>query len=223
MQPSPEVTALLDQLGLALGAQQVELVDFRQAETAYIHHSQVPVALIGYALISPTFAQGRFPALSFLDLIRKRPALDEIEACAVATVCGLDLPPPYWGQPEPFGAHLWQVIERYNLEPFFDRVSRPFGNRGEHYRMRPRGFEWAQPDNPEIPGALKKWRTQYRQLSPPRQLLVATILQLYLQKDDAIWMVRVPKKWHAAEGIALLKASGCLADWAKLYSLYPGW
>jgi len=55
-----DVAELLDRLGLAIGASQVEIVDFKQAESCYIHHTQVPVALTGYALVSPAFARGRF-------------------------------------------------------------------------------------------------------------------------------------------------------------------
>ena len=223
IQPDPTVARLLDALGLALSANHVELVDFHLAETAYIHHTQVPVAAVGYALVSPVFAKGRFPQLSFIDLIRKRPSMDEIEACALAAVCGVAVEPPFWSNPDPFGLHLWAMIERYELGAFFERVDRPYGNRGEHYLMRPRGLDWTAIDNPEIPGALSAWRAEYRQLPPFRQVLVATILQLYLQQDDSIWMVRVPKKWHAAEGVALLKASGALEDWARLVALYPGW
>lgn len=223
MQTTLPVAQLLDSLGLALGTYQVQLVDIHQAETAYIHHSLVPVAVVGYAQVSPTFATGRFPKFTFIDLIHKRPSMDEIEARALAAVCGLDLEPGSWSNPEPFGTHLWSMIERFDLGAFFQRVDRPYGSRGEHYYMRPRGFDWSNADNPEIPGALDQWRSDYRKLPMYRQLLVATILQLYFQSDDRYWMVRVPKKWHAAEGIEILKTNGALQDWARLYALYPGW
>jgi|GEM_PF-1085125 len=224
MLASAPVAKLLDSLGLALGAHQVELVDLHEAETAYVHHSLVPVAVVGYALVSPAFAKGRFPKFSFIDLIHKRPGMDEIEACALAAVFGGGLTPPFWSNPEPFGLHLWTMIERYDLGAFFQRVDRPYGSRGEHYLMRPRGFDWVNPENPEIPGALDQWRFDYRKLPPVRQLLVATILQLYFQSEDEYWMTgRVPKKWHAAEGVEILKANGALQDWARLVALYPGW
>jgi hypothetical protein len=70
--PNSEVGRLLDEIGLAIGASQVELIDFQLASSCYIHHTRVPVALIGYALVSPEFARGRFPKFSFLDLIKKR-------------------------------------------------------------------------------------------------------------------------------------------------------
>ncbi|CAM5525151.1 hypothetical protein TMEC54S_00157 [Thauera mechernichensis] len=223
MPPPPDVAALLDSLGLAIGTHQVEIIDFPQAESAYVHHTRIPVAAVGYALVSPTFAQGRFPKLTFIELIHKLPAMDEIEACTLAAVCNVEVQPPFWSNPEPFGIHLWAMIERYDLGAFFQRVEHPYGSRGDHFLMRPRGFEWADPDNPEIPGALDQWRAEYRKLPPYRQLLVATILQLYLQRDDEYWMRRVPKTWHAAQGIAILKEHGVLHDWGKLCALYPGW
>lgn len=221
--PGSAVAELLDELGLAIGALQVEIVDFKQAEACYVHHTRVPVAVAGFAMVSPAFARGRFPKYSFLDLIQKRPSMDETEACALAAVCGAKVSPPFWGNPEPFGNHLWNVIARYQLEPYFERVAKRYGSVGEHYLMRPRGFDWNNPDQPEIPGALAKWRVDYKRLPPARQLMVATILQLYRQGDDPYWMVRVPKKWHASEGVEILHASGALQDWARLYALYPGW
>jgi hypothetical protein len=149
--------------------------------------------------------------------------MDEVEASALAAMCGTAVTPPFWGNPEPFGAHLWNVIERYELGAFFERVDRRYGSLGDHYLMRPRGFDWTDPDNPEIPGALTKWRSDYKKLPTARQLMVATVLQLYRQGDDRYWMVRVPKKWHASEGILVLRDQGALADWARLYALYPGW
>jgi hypothetical protein len=221
MRRSPLDTAvaeLLAELGLVIGARQVEIADFEQATSCYIHHTRVPVALTGYALVSPAFARGRFPKLSFIDLIHKRPSMDEIEACALAAVCDVEVTPPFWDNPEPFDTHLWQVIERQSLDPFFERIAERYryGNRGDHYLMRPRGFDWSDPDQPEIPGALAKWRSDYKKLPPARQLMVATILQLYRQGDDPYWMVRVPKRWHASEGVEILKKEGALQDWAQL-------
>ena len=102
MLPPPDVAALLDSLGLAIGAHRVEIIDFYEAETAYIHHSRVPVAAVGYALVSPTFAKGRFPKLTFIDLIHKRPSMDEIEARAVAA-CIFQSKPTTHSDPNPAG------------------------------------------------------------------------------------------------------------------------
>lgn len=223
MPPPPDVAALLDSLGLAIGTHQVEIIDFHQAESAYVHHSRIPVAAVGYALVSPTFAQGRFPKLTFIDLIRKRPAMDEIEVQALAAVCGVEIEPVSSSNPDPFGDELWKMIDLYDLGAFFQMLEVPYGGPGSHYYMRPRGFDWGAPDDPINPGALERWRSNYRKLEPYRQLLVATILQLYLQRDDEHWMIRVPKKWHAAEAIKILNGDDALTDWATLYALYPGW
>lgn len=221
--PTPDVAELLDELGLAIGVHQVEIIDFKQAESCYIHHTQVPVALAGYAIVSQAFARGRFPKYSFIDMIQKRPSMDEREACALAAVCGAEVVPPFWGNPEQFGNHLWDIIGHYDLDPFFERVDRRYGSAGDHYLMRPRGFDWTDADQPEIPGVLAKWRSDYKKVPPVQQLMAATVLQLYRQGDDPYWMVRVPKKWHASEGIEILRDQGALSDWARLYALYPGW
>lgn len=217
-----EVQQLLDKFGLAIGTHKVEIIDFNQAEHCYVHHSQLPVALTGYALVSPSFATGRFPKFSFIDMIQKRPAMDDTEVMALAAICRLDVKPPFWSNAEPFATHLWDVIAKYELTPFFIRSERSYGN-GGHYSMRPRGYDWADAEWTEIPGALSQWRKDYKALTPAHQLMVATIFQLYRQGEDKIWMVRVPKKWHAAEGIEILDGAGYLQDWAKLYCLYPGW
>lgn len=221
--PSAEVMKILDGLGLAIGSRQVEITDFKQAEAGYVHHSTVPVALVGYAVVSPTFARGRFPKYSFIDLIQKRPSMDESEALALSAVCGADVTPPFWGNAGPFGKHLWDVIARYDLGAFFERVERRYGGEGDHYLMRPRGFLWDGHEQMEITGALQQWRRDYKALPPVRQLMVASVLQLYRQGPDAHWMVRVPKNWHAAEGIEILRDQGALRDWGKLYATYPGW
>ena len=134
----PAVAELLDELGLALGAQQVEIIDFNQAESCYIHHTRAPVAVAGYACVSPAFAQGRFPKFSFLDLIAKRPSMDESEACALAAICKADATPPFWGNPGPFGKQLVAVIDRYELGDFFERLDhkQAYGNGGDHYLIR---------------------------------------------------------------------------------------
>lgn len=223
MQITTEVKELLSTLGLAMSGPQVEIADFKRAKQCHVHHTQVPVAIAGYTLVSPIFAHQRFPDWSFIDLIQKRPSMDEREVCAMAEICGADVVPPFWGNPAPFGAHLWDVIERYELGLFFERVDRRYGSGGDHFLMRPRGFDWNNPEQPELPDVLQKWRSDYRKAPAFRQLMVASVLQLYRQGDDRYWMVRVPKKWRASEGIEILQANNALADWARLYALYPGW
>lgn len=214
---------MLDRFGLAIQGGTVVMTDFNEAGNCYIHHSQAPVALAGFTMVSPVFARGRFPKLSFVDLIRKRPAMDESEVLAFATICSIEVQPPFWGHPAPFAAHLWEVIARYKLGPFFERIEQRLSpGQGDHYLMRPRGFNWGGDWEPN-PDVLKLWRANYRKLDMAHQLMVATILQLYRMGDDTHWMVRVPKTWHAADGVEELRRAGFLADWARLFALYPGW
>jgi hypothetical protein len=162
--------------------------------------------------------------LSFINLIQKRPAMDDNEVMAFAAVCGIKVEPPFWSNAKPFADHLWDVIGRYKLEPFFQRLTQAYGGgSGDHYLMRPRGMDWGSSEQSELPKGLANWRAAYRKLDTPHQLMVATILQLYLQGEDHYWMVRVPKIWHAADGVDELRRAGFLADWARLYALYPGW
>ena len=213
-----EVARLLDELGLAIGTHQVEIVDFKQVESGYVHHTRVPVAVTGYALVSPAFARGRFPKFSFLDIAAKRPSMDETEAQALAAICGAQATPPFWSNRPPFRAHLFDMIDRYDLEAFFV----PDEEKGDRQLVRPGGFNYGG-DWEANKAALTKWRADYRKLSPERQLMVAAIVRLYNSNEEH-WLVgRVPKNWHAAEGITILQSAGALADWARLVALYPGW
>ena len=214
---------ILKQLGLDVDAGHVQIGDIDVASSGYVHHSRVPVAIAGYAMASPIFARGRFPDATFIDLVLKRPAMDQHEVIAFAAVCGIQVSPPFWGNPGPFAAHLWDVIERYQLSPFFERVDQAHCVDGDHYAMRPRGLDWTTLSPLDPPHGIDQWRAQYRKLSTPTQLMVVTILHLYLQRKDSTWMLRVPKKWHASDAINALREHGMLHDWAKLLALYPGW
>lgn len=219
----PETADLLDQLGLSLDHGTVVMTDLNLANNGYIHHTRAPVAVAGYAMVSVPMARGRFPGWTFIQMIQKRPSMDEDEAVALAAICGVEVTPPFWGNPEPFGKFLWDVIARYKLEPFFERLpASQASGRGDHQVMRPRGFNWGGDWEPNS-DLLVKWRADFRKLDTAHQLMVATVLQLYRQGEDTHWMVRVPKKWLAADGIDELKRAGFLADWARLYALYPGW
>jgi len=59
-----ETASLLETFGIELSAGGlVVMTDFAKAESAYIHHSAAPVAVVAMAVASPTFARGRFPKL----------------------------------------------------------------------------------------------------------------------------------------------------------------
>lgn len=217
-QYAKETQKLLDSLGLSLPAPgRPEIIDFTQAETCHVHHSQVPTATVGYALVSPTFARGRFPKFTFVSMMDKRSAMDEIEVCAVADMCGADVTPRFYGNARPFRDQLFAIIDKYELWGFFERNE--YGQRGTPFEIQPIGSrEEANSD------ALKKWRSEFKKLPEVRQMMVLSILGLYNARAcNEHWLWRMPKPWHAADGIQILREHDALVDWAVLFATYPGW
>jgi hypothetical protein len=214
-----DVHALLAELGVELAPGGVPIIsDFAKAERCYVHHSSVPVAIVAWTPASPAFARGRFPKLRLADLVIKRPSMDGREARALAACCGVPLPAA--GDRARFRERLSLVIDRYDLHALFEHVPE---NPAQDIDVRPRGFDYRDPEWPEIPGAIKAWRQAYKAMPAHRQMMAATIVWLYRTEIDRIWMVRVPWSWHAADAIDLLKSEGVLFDWAQLVALYPGW
>jgi hypothetical protein len=77
-----EIASLLESFGMDLSVGGlVVMSDFAKAESAYVHHSRVPVAVVAMALASPTVARGRFPKLRLVDVVVKAPVMDD-EQCA---------------------------------------------------------------------------------------------------------------------------------------------
>ena len=162
-----EVARLLDELGLSLPTPgRPELIDFHQAETCYIHHSRVPTATVGYALVSPVFAKGRFPKFSFIAMMDKRSAMDEYEVCAVADLCAADVTPPFWGNPRPFTDQLFSVIDKYDLWAFFAHDNH--AESGTPFEIRPVGSGKEKDSD-----VLKKWRAEFKKLSDARKMMPA--------------------------------------------------
>jgi hypothetical protein len=136
-----ETAALLAEFGIELSAGGlVVMSDFAKAESAYIHHSRVPVAVVAMALASSTFARGRFPKLRLVDVVGKAPVMDDAEKHALAAVCGasVDNVPLGSRRPPVFAAHLVDIIARYQLDAFFTRdPSRSING----IDVRPRGID----------------------------------------------------------------------------------
>jgi len=129
----------LDELGLCIAPGGiVAFADIHTAERCHVHHSFVPVAVTGYALISGTFARGRFPRTRLQDVVIKRPSMDDQETLALAALCGATVTPPFYGRPRPFIAHLLDVIARHHLEALFDPDAPPAMN---GIPVRPRGID----------------------------------------------------------------------------------
>jgi len=219
-----DVDEKLASIGIEIDASGVVLFsDLDRATSCYVHHSSKPTALAAFSMISPVFARGRFPNYTLIELLRKRPSMDEVEILAFQAVCGAALELPEGAGGIKFFTHLVKVIDEHALWDFFALIPNRRRPMEDHHCVRPIGFDFSLPDQPEVPGALSEWRAKYRQLSTLRQILVATVLTLYLTRDDKYWMVRVPKSWHAADAINLLRNESCLSDWARLVGLYPGW
>lgn len=198
--------------------------DMEAASHSYIHHSRKPVALAAYAAVDPTFARGRFPGYTLIELVDKMPSLDGYEYTALAHICGAPAPayPSVQKRGAVFGTTAWEVVAEYGLEPVFMQVS-PYGSDGSHYTMRPRGYEHASGE--PIPGDLKAMRKAYRGMTPLQQVMTLTLMHLYCQGPDAYYLTGgCPTKIHAADALAILGKDGiALSKWGRLVSHYAGW
>lgn len=201
----------LNSIGLTIGANQVEIADFHEAETCRVHHAMMPVALTGYTLVSPEFARGRFPKQTFAGLVNKRSQMNYDEALALAAICKAEAMPPFWSSPAPFVAQINTVLERYGIGGFFD------GTGSDNlYDIAPCGHN-DDADSPKI----KEWREAFRELPPEKQLMIVTII--ILRSGEGSHWLQGMKKHLAIDAICTLRDVGALADWARLVALYPGW
>jgi hypothetical protein len=198
----------------------VTVVDQEKAETAYIHHSAVPVAVVALSLCSMDIARLRFPNYRLVDLVAKRPAMDDREARALADVCNAKVEMRFTGSAlaPAFNVQLLHVIDRYQLGAFFTRDANRAINGID---VRPLGFD---PRSGQVdPVAMAAWRRAYKALPAPEQMMVATIIWLYRGGPDKTWLNRLPCKWYATDAVLALGFAGMGPDWGKLVALYPGW
>ncbi|WP_267273176.1 hypothetical protein [Pseudomonas putida] len=198
--------------------------DKKKASSCSIHHSRTPVAVAAYAAIDPIFAAVRIPNYLLVDLVTKICCMDATELTALAIICSAEPPifPSAAQRGEIFGETAWQIVNDYGLESCFKQV-RPYGDEGLHYTMRPQGLDY---DHSEpIPEALKAMRKSYRAMEPVQRIMVLTLLHLYLQESDKIFLAGgCPTKILAAEALKVLRQDGqALKTWAHLVSHYAGW
>lgn len=105
---SEKATALLRRLGVYEASSGIwAFTDVEVASHGHVHHSQQPVALAAYAAINPTFAAGRFPGYTLIELVEKVRCMDSTEDAALAMVC--QIPPPIDGAPEERGKKFGEV------------------------------------------------------------------------------------------------------------------
>lgn len=222
---SEKAMALLHQLGVHEESPGIwAFSDIQAASHGYIHHSHKPIALVAYASINPTFAAGRFPNYTLIDLVEKIPFLDGIEYTALAIVCGIPTPiyPSAEQRGKVFGAVAWDIVHQYGLDDCFTQ-SRAYGSEGSHYTMRPCGFDHDRSE--PIPEALKAMRSAYRKMTKVQRVMVLTLLHLYSQgKDDFYLKGGCTTKISAAEAIQVIRADqAALSMWGQLVTHYAGW
>lgn len=220
-----ESIALINELGVyKTSAGTWAFTDMERASSGYIHHSRIPVAVAAYAAIDPIFAAGRIPNYELVELIIKIPCMDATEYTALAIICGAEPPlfPSAAQRGEIFGETAWKIVNDYGLESCFTQVS-PYGDEGRHYTMRPKAFDYDQSE--PIPERLEAMRKSYRFMEPVQQIMVLTLLHLYLGERDKIFLIGgCPTKISAVEALKTLRQDRvALKIWAHLVSHYAGW
>jgi len=222
-----DALTLLDRIGVRKGNGYWAVPDPEKTSCAYIHHSTMPTALCAYAVVDPGFAKKRLPSYKLTDLAHKIPSMDWVELSALAMVCVAPAPGnSYEACANALGLAVWYIVHTYELDACFERVERPYGDAGEHYCLRPRGFDWATGGDTPLPDVLRAMRKAYRAMDPLRQVMVLSILHLYLSRDDKHFLLGgCPTKIHAADAVAILHDHGgtALADWGRMLSNYSAW
>ncbi|MGO4175749.1 hypothetical protein [Bosea sp. TAF32] len=175
------------------------------------------LALVELALRCPEAAKDRFPAFRLTRLVGSRLDLDERDIERFSDLIRVEAVLDRDDAPRPFNRHLRSVIASYRLGALFFE----YGAGLHHHAVRPAGYDF---DLDEVnPSGMERWRSDYRSMSDERQMLAASIIWLYRAGKDNVWLRRVPCTWHAADAIDCMKSNDALADWARLFALYPGW
>ncbi len=119
---------------------------------------------------------------------------------------------------------MWGIVEAYSLEGCFEHVERSCGSEGSHYNLRPRGFAWADGEEP-VPEYLKAMRKSYRAMSPLQRIMVLTIMHLYNPGKDKTYLTGgCPTKIPAAEAMNILRRNGqALSTRGHMVTHYAGW
>lgn len=208
---------VLSGFGFRISVEKLEMHSEALFQSCWIHHAQVPLAVLAGALTNPTSAQRRFGDYQLMHLVTKRWCMDEDDAATLATLAGANASPPFYAQGDRYAALLRELISRYRLESFFELAT---GHAG-HYAIRPRGYGQ---DDPEAFGVTAKdWRRAYRRLAPPTQMLLASIIWLYSGGDRSVWLKGLSRRWPAVDAITVLRSNNMLVDWGRLIAMYPGW
>jgi hypothetical protein len=119
--------------------------------------------------------------------------------------------------PAGFYETLQQTIRQLRLSRLFSRTYD-----GEyHCSICPAAYN--ERTGEHYPDEMARWRADYRAMTPEQQMMVSTIVWLYRDGPDSIWLRRVPCTWRASEALHYMHDAGCLSLWLKLIARYPGW
>lgn len=141
--------------------------------------------------------------------------LDVGEAAQMDVLADTDL--PFERSPERFHEALQQAIRQLQLSRLFTRT-----HDGDYHRsVCPAAYD--ERTGEHHPQEMACWRTDFRALSPERQMMAATLVWMYRAGPDSIWLRRVPCTWKASEALHYMHDAGCLALWLRLVAGYPGW
>lgn len=176
-----------------------------------------PLEVIRLSLESADVARERFPGYRLTRLVSACLELDDADMAHLSHILGVDLMGPVAGERRPFDHQLRHVIGKYELGALFsDDGYAPY-----HHAIRPTGYDFHRDE--VHPTGMEQWRADFRAMPDVRQMIAASIVWLYRAGKDNVWLRRVPCTWHAADAIVAMNDARALADWSRLYALYPGW
>lgn len=149
-------------------------------------------------------------------LIERVLDLDNCEARELDALSGAD-PASFTRDPESFCAALQQTIRELRLHKLFTRT-----HEGEFHRgICPAAYN--ERTGEHHPEEMAQWRSEFRAMTPERQMMAATIVWLYQSGPDSTWLRRVPCTWRVSEALHYMQDAGSLALWLRLIARYPGW
>ncbi|TFZ44666.1 hypothetical protein E5C33_13560 [Stenotrophomonas maltophilia] len=119
--------------------------------------------------------------------------------------------------PERFDEAMQEAVGRLRLSRLFARTY----DGDFHRSVCPTAYDARTGEH--HPVEMARWRADFRDMAPERQMIAATLIWMYRGGPDSIWLRRVPCTWKASEALHYLRDAGCLDLWLQLIARYPGW
>jgi hypothetical protein len=143
--------------------------------------------------------------------------LDDLDMPSFSEILELGLAGRPMERSRLFNYQLRFVVTCYGLQTLFnDGGPGPY-----HHAIRPTGYDFHL--DAVLPAAMERWRADYREMADHRQMLAASIIWLYRGGKDSCWLRRVPCTWDVVDALDALRSAQAIADWGRLFALYPGW